>query len=141
MNLIPSILRSCGAFFLKRESYENNPLYKAIFYEYLQRLLIDECYVEFFIEGGRSRTGKIMTPKFGLLSIVVDTVIDKKIPDATLIPMTINYEKVLEADTYPLELLGESKVKESLLRVLESVKLINSNYGRVYVEFGEPITI
>jgi glycerol-3-phosphate O-acyltransferase len=104
----------------------------------LQRILIDECYVEFFIEGGRSRTGKIMTPKFGLLSIVVDTVIDKKIPDATLIPMTINYEKVLEADTYPLELLGESKVKESLLRVLEAVKVMNSNLGKVYVEFGEP---
>ncbi len=68
-----------------------------------------------------------MNPKFGLLGIVVDTVIEKKIPDATLIPMTINYEKVLEADTYPLELLGENKVKESLLRVLKAGKIMSSN--------------
>jgi glycerol-3-phosphate O-acyltransferase len=90
-------------------------------------LLQDDCYLEFFVEGTRSRTGKVMNPKFGLLGIVVDTVIEKKIPDATLIPMTINYEKVLEADTYPLELLGENKVKESLLRVLKAGKIMSSN--------------
>ena len=88
---------------------------------------MDECYLEFFVEGTRSRTGKVMTPKFGLLGIMVDTVVEKKIPDATLIPMSINYEKVLEADTYPLELLGENKVKESFLRVLEASKIMNSN--------------
>ena len=86
----------------------------------MQRLLIDDCYLEFFVEGTRSRTGKIMAPKSGLLGIVVDSVLENKIPDATIIPITINYEKVLEADTYPLELLGENKVKESLLRVLKA---------------------
>ena len=79
---------------------------------------MDDCYLEFFVEGTRSRTGKIMSPKFGLLGVVVDTIIEGKIPNATIIPLTINYEKVLEADTYPLELLGENKVKESLLRVI-----------------------
>ncbi len=102
---------------------------------------MDECYLEFFVEGTRSRTGKIMQPKFGLLGIVIDTVIENKIPDATFIPMTINYEKVFEADTYPLELLGESKVKESFLRVLNATKIMNNNQGRIYIEFGEPISI
>lgn len=102
---------------------------------------MDECYLEFFVEGTRSRTGKIMQPKFGLLGIVIDTVIENKIPDATFIPMTINYEKVFEADTYPLELLGESKVKESFLRVLNATKIMNQNQGRIYIEFGEPISI
>ena len=55
--------------------------------------------------------------------------------------MTINYEKVFEADTYPLELLGESKVKESFLRVLNATKIMNNNQGRIYIEFGEPISI
>ena len=118
MNIVPTILRACGAFFLKRKQYEENLLYKTIFYEYVQRLMMDECNIEFFVEGTRSRTGKIMNPKFGMLGIVVDSVMEGKLPDAKLIPMTINYEKVLEADTYPLELLGENKVKESLLRVL-----------------------
>ena len=103
--------------------------------------MMDECYLEFFVEGTRSRTGKIMQPKFGLLGIVIDTVIENKIPDATFIPMTINYEKVFEADTYPLELLGESKVKESFLRVLNATKIMNNNQGRIYIEFGEPISI
>ena len=102
---------------------------------------MDECYLEFFVEGTRSRTGKIMQPKFGLLGIVIETVIENKIPDATFIPMTINYEKVFEADTYPLELLGESKVKESFLRVLNATKIMNNNQGRIYIEFGEPISI
>lgn len=76
-----------------------------------------------------------------MLGIVIDTVIENKIPDATFIPMTINYEKVFEADTYPLELLGESKVKESFLRVLNATKIMNNNQGRIYIEFGEPISI
>ena len=88
---------------------------------------MDDCYLEFFVEGTRSRTGKIMAPKFGLLGIVVDTVVEGKICDATIIPMTINYEKVLEADTYPLELLGESKVNESLIRVIRAANILNSN--------------
>lgn len=79
------------------------------------------------MEGNRSRTGKIMAPKFGLLGIIVDTVAEKKILDATLIPMSINYENVMEADTYPLELLGESKVRESFIRLIEAAKVMSTN--------------
>lgn len=88
---------------------------------------MDECFLEFFVEGTRSRTGKILAPKFGLLGIVVDTVVENKLNDATLIPLTINYERVLEADTYPMELLGENKVKESILRLIKATKLLSSN--------------
>ncbi|CAD8153134.1 unnamed protein product [Paramecium octaurelia] len=141
MALIPTILRASGAFFLKRKQLEDNILYKAIFYEYVQRILIEECYLEFFIEGTRSRTGKTLNPKFGLLSIVCDAVFDKKIPDATILPITINYEKVLEADTYPYELLGEEKVKESLIRVIKAIKILSSNFGRIHVGFGKMISV
>ena len=112
---------------MKKKSYDDNVLYKAIFVEYMQSLMMNECYLEFFVEGNRSRTGKIMAPKFGLLGIIVDTVAEKKIPDATLIPMSINYENVMEADTYPLELLGESKVRESFIRLIEAAKVMSTN--------------
>lgn len=102
---------------------------------------MEECYLEFFIEGTRSRTGKTLNPKFGLLSIVSDAVFDKKITDATILPITINYEKVLEADTYPYELLGEEKVKESLLRVIKAIKILSSNFGRIHVGFGKMISV
>jgi len=102
---------------------------------------LDECYLEFFIEGTRSRTGKTLNPKFGLLSIVADSVFEKKIPDATLVPITINYEKVLEADTYPYELLGEEKVKESLLRVIKAIRILSTNYGRIHIGFGKLISV
>ena len=71
-----------------------------------------------------------------MLSIVADSVFENKIPDATILPITINYEKVLEADTYPYELLGEEKVKESLIRVIKAARILSTNYGRIYMEFG-----
>jgi glycerol-3-phosphate O-acyltransferase len=68
---------------------------------------MDECFLEFFIEGTRSRSGKTLSPKFGLLGIVTDAVHEGRINDATILPIAITYEKVLEAETYPYELLGE----------------------------------
>lgn len=64
-----------------------------------------------------------------------------KLPDATLLPITINYEKVLEADTYPYELLGEEKVKESLLRLIKASRILSTNYGRIYIEIGDKISL
>jgi len=75
------------------------------------------------------------------LGIVVDTVLENRIPDATIIPLTINYERVMEAENYPLELLGEEKLKESLIRILKAARFLNSNMGRVYIEFGQPMRV
>lgn len=96
---------------------------------------------EFFLEGTRSRTGKILSPQFDILNIIVDAVMEEKVSDVCIVPMTINYEKVLEGDTFPEELLGEEKVEESLLRVVKAIKLLKVNYGRVYIEFCEPIML
>ncbi len=75
------------------------------------------------------------------MGIVVDTVLENRIPDATIIPLTINYERVMEAENYPLELLGEEKLKESLIRILKAARFLNSNMGRVYIEFGQPMRV
>jgi glycerol-3-phosphate O-acyltransferase len=95
----------------------------------------------FFIEGTRSRTGKSLPPKLGILSIVTDAMYDNKVSDIKIMPISINYEKVLEADTYPYELLGEEKVKESLLRVIRAASILTANYGRIYIEFGNLISL
>ncbi len=83
--------------------------------------MIDNGYVEFFVEGTRSRSFKMLNPKFGMMTIITDCVFDGKINDAFIVPITINYEKVLEGDTFPYELLGEEKVKESLGRLVRAV--------------------
>lgn len=77
----------------------------------------------------------------GILSIVTDAMFDNKVSDIKIMPIAINYEKVLEADTYPYELLGEEKVKESLLRVIRAARILTTNYGRIYIEFGNLISL
>lgn len=109
--------------------------------EYIETLLIEGNNFEFFLEGTRSRTGKILSPQFDILNIIVDAVLEEKVPEVCIVPLTINYEKVLEGDTFPEELLGEEKVEESLLRVIKAIKLLQVNYGRVYIEFCEPIML
>lgn len=78
-------------------------------------------------------------PKFGILTTIAETILDGKIVDAIVIPITLNYEKVLEGDTYPYELMGETKVKESLGRLIKASKILGQSYGKVYIEVCEPI--
>ena len=77
-----------------------------IFNKYVETLLRDGNNLEFFIEGTRTRTGKVLAPQFDMLSIIVDSVMNGKVNDVALVPITINYERVLEGDTFPSELLG-----------------------------------
>jgi glycerol-3-phosphate O-acyltransferase len=137
--LLPYLIRGSGAFFFQRLLYAKSALYHVIFDKYLELLLREGSTVEFFIEGTRSRTGKILAPKFEILNVVLDTLLYGKVPEVCLIPMTINYEKVLEGDTFPGELLGEEKVAESLIRVIKATPILKHNYGRVYVHICKPI--
>jgi len=95
MAIVHILLRKSGAFFIKRNQLKNKVLYKAIMEEYISKILVDQHYLEFFIEGTRCRVGKMLPPKFGILSIVCKNVLDGRIPDAQILPITVNYEKVL----------------------------------------------
>ena len=141
ITVVNRLLRSSGAFFIKRKQLENDKLYKAIMTEYVQRILLDDCYLEFFMEGTRSRSGKMLSPKFGILSMITDLYFEKRLPDVQIVPITINYERVLEGETFPFELLGEEKVRESLYRIVRGVKILNMNFGRIYVEVAEPLSL
>lgn len=79
-----------------RRSFKGDQLYTALFTEYVQRLISDWSPIEFFIEGKRSRSGKTLHPKYGLLSICCDPFFNKKVPDATIVPISISYEKVFK---------------------------------------------
>lgn len=141
MTLIHHIFRASGAFFLRKKKVEHMELYDAILYEYIQRLLLEESWLEFFIEGTRSRYGKALPPKLDVLPIVTDTFLDKKVPDIQIIPVTINYDRVIEADTFPYELLGDEKLRLSLIKFLGAYKIFNMNFGRVYLNFCEPMSL
>ena len=105
--LLPFLIKSCGAFFFQKAPYKESFLYRTIFDKYVEVLLRQGNTIEFFIEGTRSKTGKILAPRFEILNVVLDTIVFDKVSDVCLIPMTVNYEKVLEGDTFPGELLGE----------------------------------
>lgn len=102
---------------------------------------MDECYLEFFIEGTRSRSGKMLKPKFGLLQIVSDLYFNGKVKNINILPITLNYERVLEGETFPFELLGEEKVKESLGRIIKAASILTKNFGRIYVESCQPYSL
>ncbi len=135
------LFRKSGAFFLRR-SFGNDELYRTIFNEYVLRLLREGCTLEFFIEGGRSRTGKLRSPKTGMLKLLVDAAIEKRIRDFYLVPTSVGYDRIVEGESYTRELLGGKKKRESLAGLFRSArKFLSINFGRIAVRFAEPISI
>jgi glycerol-3-phosphate O-acyltransferase len=100
---------------------------------------MDNINLEFFIEGTRSRTNKIVYPKYGFISILTQAYYKKKVKELTFVPVTINYTRTLEGETFPYELTGEEKVKESLGRIVKAVQIFSMNLGSIYLDFCEPI--
>ncbi len=136
------IFRRLGAFFVKR-SFRGDRIYPAVFAQYLKQLVREGFPIEFFIEGGRSRTGKLLPPKLGLLSMIVDSMasIRREDFDLTLLPINICYEQLAEERTYARELAGEKKKSESVRDVIRARRVLRHRYGRVYLRVGEPLSL
>lgn len=132
------IFRKSGAFFLRR-SFRGNKIYSEVFSKYLAILLKEGLPLEFFIEGGRSRTGKMVVPKYGLLSMVLQAYQDKYCENFATIPVYIGYDRVIEEKSYLKELTGESKTPENTKEIIKSSKVLTKRFGRVYVNIGEPM--
>lgn len=124
-----------------RRTFKGDPLYKAIFTEYVTQLVKDRHVMEFFVEGTRSRSNKFLTPKFGILSIMNNAYFDKKVEEITFVPVNINYTRTLEDASFPGELLGNPKVKENLSRILNAVDTLSMSFGSIYIDFNDPIHI
>lgn len=135
--VLGTILRRGGAFFLRRSF--NNKLYSAVFSEYLNTVLSKGFAIEYFIEGGRSRTGRTLQPRTGMISMTVRSYLQNKKRPIAFVPIHFGYEKVFEGSTYVGELKGKAKKKESLFGLASSLKKIRRNFGKVSANFGEPI--
>ncbi|MGR6980620.1 glycerol-3-phosphate 1-O-acyltransferase PlsB [Testudinibacter sp. P27/CKL/0425] len=136
---VGSWFRRWGAFFIRR-TFSSNRLYSTVFRQYLSELFRRGYAVEFFIEGGRSRTGRLLAPKTGMLSMTLQALLEGHTRPISLVPVYIGYEHVLEVDTYAKELRGAAKEKENAGLVLRVIKKLR-NMGKGYVNFGEPITL
>lgn len=133
-----SMFRRAGAFFLRR-SFKGDTLYPKVFNAYLVKLLEEGFFIEFFIEGTRSRTGKLNPPKYGMLNMLFDAHRLGGVEDLAFVPVSVGYENVIEGSSYRAELEGGEKRGESIAGLIRSSQILQSRYGRVYVEFGEPI--
>ena len=134
------IFRQSGAFFLRRR-FQGNDLYADVFATYVAALLREGVPVEFFLEGGRSRTGKMVMPKYGMISMILRAYQDKVSDDIALLPVYLGYDRIIEEHSYLAELSGAPKKSESALDVLKNAKIMMHRYGRVYVNFGAPISL
>jgi glycerol-3-phosphate O-acyltransferase len=136
--LIGPLLRRGGGFFIRRR-LGGNRLYTTVFSEYLHTLITSGFPIVFFLEGGRSRTGTILTPKTGLLSMVVQSFVRKPVKPIVFVPAYIGYDKVIEVISYLKELAGGSKKKESVGQLVKAGKILTGKYGSAYINFGDPI--
>jgi glycerol-3-phosphate O-acyltransferase len=139
--VIGTLLRKGGAFFMRR-SFRGNPLYSAVFTEYVAQLVSGGYSLEYFIEGGRSRTGRLLQPKGGMITMTVRAFLRQPKKPVLFQPVYIGYEKLLEGNSYLDELSGRPKEKESIWALLWGIpKVLRQNYGQVVVNFGEAIPL
>ncbi|MEZ8141200.1 glycerol-3-phosphate 1-O-acyltransferase PlsB [Enterovibrio sp. FF113] len=141
LNFFPAgpIFRRGGAFFLRR-TFKGNRLYSTVFREYLAELFAKGYSVEYFSEGGRSRTGRLLPAKTGMLAMTIQAMLRGLKRPVTLVPVYIGYEHVMEVSTYAKELQGKRKESENFGQVLGILRKLR-NYGKGYVNFGEPIQV
>lgn len=138
-----SLLRRCGAFFIPRKFTDKR--FVAIFQAYVTQLFREGYTVEFFIEGGRSRTGKMLPSKLGVLGNSVDAGVEARVgrslAEVSWLPIYFTYERVAEEKPYARELSGASKKKESMGEVVKASKILFQRHGRVSVRVGQAVRL
>lgn len=134
------MFRKSGAFFIRR-TFQGALLYTRIFSRYIKALLAERHPLEFFIEGGRSRSGKLILPKVGFLSILVEAFQEGYCEDLFFVPVSINYDRILEEKSYIRELAGQEKERETFRKMLKARQFLKKKYGKIYIRFAPPISL
>ncbi len=134
------LFRRGGAFFLRR-TFKGAPLYARIFAAYLQKLLYEGFNIKIFIEGGRSRSGKLLPPKPGGLAMLINAFLEGACKNLYFVPIYIGYDQVLEEDAYLREIEGGKKNPENIKGLIHARKFLKKKYGKVYMHFDEPISL
>jgi len=134
------LFRRCGAFFIRR-TFRGARFYAEVFSLYIKTMVQLGHNIEFFIEGGRSRTGKMVLPKMGLLAILIQAVEDGFCDDLVFVPTSLCYDRIPEEESYLKEITGGVKVDENLGQLFRARRFLKKSYGRVYVQFAEPLSL
>lgn len=134
------VFRRAGAFFIRR-SFKGDRLYSSVVHTYVRRLIRDGFPIELFVEGARSRTGKLLPPKFGLLGMIVESALTVPQRVAYFVPVSIGYERIVETGAYERELSGGEKVKEDAAGLLRTREVLRHRYGRISLQFGATLTL
>ena len=140
MPVIGPILRRGGAFFLRR-SFSGNRLYAAVFNAYVQEIIARGHSMEYFIEGGRSRSGRLLPPKAGMLVMTVQAYLKDTARPIVFVPVYFGYERMVEGQSFISELSGGKKEKESLFGFIGSLRALRQEFGEVYANVGAPLEL
>ncbi len=140
MPIVGRYLRKGGAFFIRR-SFRGSALYTVVFMSYLAAIMARGHSIEYFIEGGRSRTGRLLQPKTGMLSMTVRSFLRDPQRPVVFVPVYFGYERIVEGATYVGELSGKPKEKESVFGLMRTLGKLRERFGRVHVNIGEPIRL
>lgn len=135
-----TMFRGAGAFFLRR-TFRGQHFYSRIFSEYVKKVLVEGFNIEFYIEGGRSRTGKVLSPKFGMLSILIQAMREGACSDLIFAPIFIGYDRVMEESSYLHEVEGGEKKAESIKEMIKARSFITKRYGKIYINFHNTISL
>lgn len=134
------IARRAGAFFIRR-TFRGDRLYAAVVDAYVRRLFRDGFSFEVFLEGQRSRTGKLLAPKFGLLSMLVSAALTRDVSKVNFVPISIGYERIVETGSHQHEILGGEKIQEDAAGLLSATEVLRHRYGRISVQFGKTLNL
>ncbi|HUI58808.1 MAG TPA: glycerol-3-phosphate 1-O-acyltransferase PlsB [Steroidobacteraceae bacterium] len=138
--IVGRFLRKGGAFFIRR-SFRGNALYTVVFMKYLASIMARGHSIEYFIEGGRSRTGRLLQPKTGMLAMTLRSFLRDPVRPIVFIPVYFGYERIVEGNTYIGELSGKPKEKESVFGLLRTLRKLKERFGKVHVNLGTPIRL
>jgi glycerol-3-phosphate O-acyltransferase len=142
MNFFPvgSLFRRTGVFFIRR-TFKDNPVYKFVLRQYVGYLIEKRFALEWYMEGGRSRSGKLLPPRMGLLSYVADAWRQGRSDDVFLVPVSIAYDQISDVGDYVAEGRGARKGKEGLSWFLKMWRGLRRRYGSIHIRFGEPLSM
>ncbi len=140
MPLVGPFLRFGGAFYVRR-SFAGNRLYAAVFSAYVQEIIARGHSMEYFIEGGRSRSGRLLAPKGGMLAMTIQAYLQDTERQIAFVPVYFGYERMVEGQSFISELAGAKKQKESFFGFVSSLRALRQQFGEVYANIGEPIDL
>ncbi len=142
MNFFPvgPIVRRTGVFFIRR-SFKDNELYKFVLQSYLDYLIENRFSLEWYLEGGRSRSGKLLPPRYGMLTYVADAYRREKADEVFMLPISITYDQIFDVESYAAEQRGLKKQQESFGWFLSSVRQFRRRFGNIHIRFGEPVAL